>query len=160
MNKTAKTIQISSRMEAIQLRWQETSREIVISPEDQDRFTATVEEAIKACQSSIQGFAKFQQAFKSLLTRLQSWISEHEKDVDSAYLSVRDAGLLFVVVRKGASYDRDFEDLLTQVDLEIANDSEFNTIRMNVLALPNCPSDSITAFVSPEYAISLSSPVS
>ena len=83
-----------------------------------------------------------------LLQGLAEWIHTRVDMLSDAYLTVRDAGLLFVVVRKIRRYDSDFEDKLTDLDVEVANNPDYNLIKMDVLALPNSSDESIKSFVS------------
>ena len=62
-------------------------------------------------------------------------------------ITVRDGGLLFLVVRREAEYEREFEDALTDLDAEIACDEEFDLIRLSVLALPHCPPEAMQSFL-------------
>ena len=52
------------------------------------------------------------------------------------YLALEPEGTIFAVVRKAKLFDPAFEDALSILDLEIAQDSEFNLIKLRVLALP------------------------
>ena len=63
-------------------------------------------------------------------------------------MTVRDAGLLFLIVLNGTEYDSDFESELTRLDIEIANDSDFDLISLSVLALPKCDTVAVESFLS------------
>src|SRR5262245_23786767 len=102
----------------IQLDAKDEGGSVTVTPRDQDRFILLVEEAIEACKEA----AKDKQAkrrFMLLLNRLQRWLLTR-LDVADAYLTDRDGGLFFVVVRKVATYDDGFEDELSELDREIA----------------------------------------
>ena len=81
------------------------------------------------------------------MARLCRWSQDRAADVESAYITVRDGGLLFLVVRRETEYERDFEDALTDLDTEIACDEEFDLIRLSVLALPHCPMEAMQSFL-------------
>ena len=82
------------------------------------------------------------------MAHLCRWTQEHVSDVESGYITVRDGGLLFLVVRRDTEYDRDFEDALTDLVSVVACDADFDLIRLSVLALPQCPPDAMQSFLS------------
>ena len=103
-------------------------------------------DAARACGAYEQQ-QRFPAQFQELMARLCRWSQEHSADVGSAYITVRDGGLLFLVVRREAEYDRDFEDALTDLDAEIARDEDLDLVRLSVLALPHCPPESLDSFL-------------
>jgi len=141
-----------TRKEPLMLSYEEKGRQIVVTPEDNDRFVTTVEHAIAACQMQ-QESEEFAKQFDRLLRRLAGWIVEQQDKIKEAYLTVRDAGLLFLVVRKEKHYDRELTDSLTDLDIEIAQSSEFNLVRLSVLALPNASKDSVYSFILPGLSL-------
>ncbi len=147
-------VSLDARRSPIVLRWEEGARSVSVNPKDQDHFTVTVEEAIKACKAR-DTFSSFQVLFKRLLIRLKMWTNEHSSKIKLAYLTVRDASLLFVVITKLVEYDRDLEDELTELDLEIANEVSLSSVRLNVLLLPPASPDSIAAFIAPQYLLTI-----
>lgn len=70
-----------------------------------------------------------------------------------AFLTVHDAGLLFLVVQKSKEFSMEFEVALSDLSLEIANDTDFSLIRLTVHALPNCPREVYEAFLSSKMAL-------
>ena len=90
----------------------------------------------------------FKDQFDLLVSHLAEWLRDRRSDIRDAYLTVCDTGLLFVVVRNSREYERDFEDSLTDLDIEIANDSAYDLIRMDVLALPDVSEDSVRSFLA------------
>ena len=151
----SRVVSLGEWKDPIELKWQEGDRQVVIVPKDQPRFIATLNKAIQVCQTHISRFEEFQKQFDNLLLLLHGWANEREARINTVYLAVRDAGLLFVVVRNEVPYDSEFEDELTDLDLKIAHDKNFDKIRLNVLALPNASMESIATFLSPEYTLSL-----
>lgn len=118
----------------------------VILP-DRHIMVMPIEAAVQAC-GAFKDQIVFRDQFQLLLDRLAEWIQQRPSAVESAYLTVRDSGLLFVVVLKGRSYDPSFEDQLTDLDLQIANDSDYSLIRLNVLALPGVCEESVRSFLA------------
>ena len=136
----------------IQLRWGEKNKRVVVTPEDENRFIVTVEAAIRACNAAVQ-YSAFEPVFSNLLTHLGEWKRQHEEQILDAYLTVRDAELMFVVVKKTREYDREFEDLLTSLDIGIAQDKDFEMINLSVLGLPKSPTKSVADFLSPQNTL-------
>jgi hypothetical protein len=133
----------------LHLRYQERDGTLVVEPEDEDRFTITVEAAIKACRVFLEQARMFQSQFNHLHKRLATWLKQHNENVNRAYLTVRDADLLFLVVRDSRRYDDEFEDALTELDVSIACDPELDLIKLSVLAVPSASLDSIDSFLAP-----------
>lgn len=134
------------------LRYEDRNGSVVVTPEDNDRFMITVEAAIRACQAYHQQ-AVFQLQFKQTLQKLGEWLRAHQQDVGEAYVTVRDAGLLFLVVRRQAEYDSQFEDDLTDLDMQIAQDTELNLIRLSVFAIPPCSHEGVNSFLLKDYLV-------
>jgi len=87
------------------------------------------------------------------LDTLGGWIKARQDKISQAFITTRDAGLLLLIVVKSASYDAGFEAELTELDMEIANDADFNLIPLGVLAIPMCPPDSVHSFLSRKMAL-------
>ena len=101
----------------------------------------------------IKTTADFQIQFKETINLLAVWIKKNTKHIAKAYLTIRDAGLLFVIIQKGIKYNGKFEDTLTALDLKIANQKTLSDIKLNVMALPNTTRDVYETFLSPEYTL-------
>jgi hypothetical protein len=119
--------------------------QVWVETEDEDRFLTTVEAAAHACK--VYGkMAEVGKQLRTLLRKLADWIKNHD-DVREAYLTPRDSGMLFLIVRKSKKFDSAFEDALSDLDVEIANDEAFALIRLSVLALPDTSEESIRSFL-------------
>jgi len=125
---------------------------VVVTPADQDRFALTVEEAVKACRAYEQASA-FRHQFQILLRMLADWIGQHRDQVAEAYVTVRDAGLLFLVVKKVPQYDDALEDQLTELDLAVAQDPNLDLIRLSVLAVPPASQEAIDSFLASGFTL-------
>jgi hypothetical protein len=106
-----------------------------------------VEAAIEACRAFRSQIA-FNDQFDLLLDRLGKWIVERENKLSAAYITTRDSGLLFLLVMKGTKYDIELEQAATDLDLEIANDSDYGLIGLSVLAIPQGDQEAIRSFLS------------
>lgn len=118
---------------------------VTVVPEDEDRFSLKVGDAVAACQKAEED----QQArarFKLLLKRLAEWILTRD-DVASAFITLRDRGLAFVVVHETPEYDRGFEDALAALQLELTRDSDIR-LPVEVVSLPPASDEAIQSFLN------------
>ncbi|MFO0970183.1 MAG: hypothetical protein U0793_31920 [Gemmataceae bacterium] len=93
-------------------------------------------------------FLEFSKQSRKLLGRLQQWIEEHKADIAEAFMTVRHSAFLLLIVQNHEAFNQDLEDSLTDLDLSIAQDEDYNLIRLNVLALPKASRDSIDSFLT------------
>jgi len=145
---------VANKQEYIRLKWSEKAQKILVEGADEDRFSMTVEEAIEACK--VYERAKqtiFRKQFDMLLDFLGAWSHTRNNKLAKVFLTIRDAGLLFLVVTKRKTYDANFEEELTQLDLEIANSDNFSEILLSVQALPLCSESNYDSFCYPERTL-------
>jgi len=142
----------TSRPPVIELHFEDKEGKVRIVPPDRDLMTIPVAMAIEACRAFNQQIV-FKDQFDMLVDYLGRWIDQHREQVADAYLTVRDAGLLFLVVRRATSYDEAFESALTDLDLEIANDDDYGLISLSVLGLPSMDEHSVHTFLSHKMAL-------
>jgi hypothetical protein len=50
-------------------------------------------------------------------------------------------------MQKDVPYNFDLSDKLTDLDIEIANRSDFDNVTLNVLAIPRCSRETAQAFI-------------
>lgn len=120
---------------------------VMVIPRDEDKFCVTVEEAVKACRMVDAGYS-FVRQVAELREVLANWIDSRRESIQSAYISFREAGILFVVAQTGTARDNNLADQLSDLDIEIANDERFDLLNVDVLSLPRCSQDSMTAFLA------------
>jgi hypothetical protein len=118
----------------------------VLIETENDRFMMTVQAAIRACQA-YSHMDEFTAQFKKLHAKLFAWIQAHDSQIARAMLTARDSAILLLIVQRSEAFSQEFEDALTDLDLEVAQDEEFYLIRMNVLALPLASEESIQSFI-------------
>jgi hypothetical protein len=58
-----------------------------------------------------------------------------------------------LVIQRGEHFDQKLEDDLTDLDVEIARDADYDLIKLNVLCLPNCSEDTIRSFLPPNGSL-------
>ncbi len=119
---------------------------MMIQLEDGERFGLPMDAVVHACRA--QGkMVEFSRQLNELLAKLDSWLRQRSTEVDRAALSLEPDGISFAVVRKDKAFNPEFEDALTELDVEIANDPLFNLIRLHVLALPYSAKETVNAFL-------------
>lgn len=93
--------------------------QVVVEPDDNDRFVTTAAEAARACQQA-QATKEFQDEFKAFLSHIHGWCTAHGKEVESGYVDIGDGGLRVNICMKSDDFDFDFDDLITELDIELA----------------------------------------
>ena len=135
----------------VRLHWAMEGGEVLVTPEDEDRFCIKVQRAIDILQMAHQAEA-FTRQFNLLLRMLALWLQDRSA-VRQAFLTQRDGALAFVVIREAVEYDDEFEDELSDLDYEIANDADLNLIKMDAMALPSVSDAAATSFLDPAFAL-------
>jgi hypothetical protein len=114
---------------------------------DGDRFVTTAQEAINFL--SLAGRAvEFQRQLKELLDRLYDWVEERKERIGSAYIAFGRDGLTLVIVQRAVAFDFTFEDQLTDLDLEVANEQLFRLIPFSTLLVPKVGDAVLKSFLS------------
>ncbi len=93
-----------------------SNRLVTVEPEDEDRFTMAAKEAVRACQHA-QNEKELLEDFDRLLLHVRQWC-EKRNEVSTAYVYPADGTLNIVICTKGDDYRLDFDDALTELDLE------------------------------------------
>jgi len=145
----------NKRIEYIRLKWSEKDRKmLLVEDADEERFCMAIDEAIDACKvHDRRKQTLFRRQFDALLAFLSDWSCERRDKLTKVLLTIRDAGLLFLLVTKRKSYDEELEDELTQLDLQVAHDKAFSEILLSVQALPLCDENSYDSFCNPERTL-------
>lgn len=138
----------------VELHFEDAGGHVRIVPPDRDLMTMPVKTAIEACRA-FNDQLTFRDQFDLLLEKLGQWLSDRRTAVADAYVTTRDAGLLFVVIQQEKNRDPELDEALTDLDLEIANDEDFSHIPLSVLALPHVDQASIRSFLTKELAFRL-----
>lgn len=113
---------------------------------DGDEFILDFDDIVRASRIATSQ-KDFLQQYSDLLEHTNRWLHSQSEKVDRAYLSLGLGKVDFVVFQKGTRFDREFDESLVELDIEIANRSEFDLIQLDVLALPNCPDEDAASFV-------------
>lgn len=148
--------QLTTRRPAnvIELHFANQGGDVRVVPPDRDIMAMPIELAIEACRAFKQQI-EFRDQFVLLVSRLGGWISERWPELSSAYLTLRDSGLLFLVVTKDGKFNEAIEAAITELDMEVAQDSDYSLIRFGVHVLPACDHDSVQSFLSRQMVMDL-----
>ena len=119
---------------------------VTITPADGDLFAMTKEMAIRGCQIGSR-LNEFDTQISGVWEVLKEWASEHRQYVDKAFLALKGSGFLFLVIQKEPTYNRVLEDSLTDLDIKIAQNHDFQLIHLSVLAIPDSSEETIRTFL-------------
>jgi hypothetical protein len=142
---------ISAQPSALQLDWAMKDGMVTVTPKDQDRFSIKVGKAIEILRQA-DSAEQFTRQFNLLVRTLAGWI-KGRNDVARAYLTHHNGALAFVVVRDSREYDDGFEDALSDLDFEIANDADLNLIKMDAIGLPLAPIEAVSSFLDQDFTL-------
>jgi len=140
---------ISAPKGPIQLHY--SAGQVVITPEDQDRFVMASRQAISACQSAL-AFDRFLGQFQTeFLRRLHDWCTEKHDLVDQCYVPFGCVGdcIKVFVVAKSARFEFALSDSIAELEAEL--------LKINwpcdILQVASCAPDELRVFFDPEQSI-------
>jgi len=135
----------------IQLDVQNVGGHVTVTPDNGDRFSLRVGEAISACLR-LKADEQAQERFRLLIKRLGTWVLEHASEVRDAYVTTRDGALCFLVVHSVPAYNEAFQDALADLDIELARDPDIR-FPIEVMSVPPISEKSMQSFLSPELQL-------
>jgi len=147
------TAELAASIRVVELDWFAENEYVRVTPRDQDRFEVQKDRAIDILRLAKQA-EQFDLQFTLLLRRLGEWINERQSKIDQAFLTYQDDNLAFVVVRADVRYDEDFEDELSELDFDIANDTDLHLLKVKTLALPQVSNESVLSFLDQRLVLS------
>ena len=136
----------------VDLHFEDETGKVRVTPDNDTLLLMSVEEAIIACRA-FKKQLEFKSQFDHLLNALGAWIKSRLHKISLAFLTTRDAGLLFLVVTAAANRDDELESDITELDMQVANEADYHLIDLSVLIIPNCPKDSVHSFLSRKMAL-------
>jgi len=142
----------SAPHEQIDLHFEDDTGKVRVTPDNDTLLLLSVEEAINACRA-FKRQLEFKSQFDQLLNALGAWIQARRPKISQAFLTTRDAGLLFLVVTATMQHDGDLEVDLTELDMQMANEAAYHLINLQVLAIPSCPPAAAHTFLSKKMAL-------
>lgn len=128
----------------IRLRF-ESREQVVVIPDDEDRFVITEGEAARACKRAVDD-KEWKEQFDPFLLFIHDWCEEHASDVKAGYVTIGDIGLNVLICIKSKDYSFDIEDTLVELDFALAD--QFPSCETEVMQIPN--QDTLTDVLSSE----------
>jgi hypothetical protein len=125
-------------------------RQVVVAAKDGDRWVTAVQRAAQACRSALDQ-KEWTAQFEAFLACIHQWAEEHSDTVAAAFLGISSEGLTGVIVTKGLEYRLDFDDAVTELDIELAK--EFPNCRADILQSPEGAPESRIPYISLERAV-------
>lgn len=124
-----------TRAKPIQLHFESTNQVMVV-PDDEDRFFTTESEAARACKQ-VENSREWSQQWNNFLVHINRWCKAHKGDIEAGYVTVGDSALNVLLCLHRPNYDFSLEDDIADLDLELAE--KFPLCTAEVLQIPNQP---------------------
>lgn len=138
---------LPSEQGMIELDWSGEENIVRVCPKDQARFNVHKGRAIQILQ--LANAAELQ--LDLLITRIGDWVRKNSDKLSSAFLTLRDERFYFVAVSATSECDDDLEDSASDLDLALANDSDLDQVRTNVIVLPPASQDALNSFLDKRF---------
>jgi hypothetical protein len=108
-------------------------QQVVVEPEDENRFMMTAKEAARACEQA-QNEKDLREHFTQFLVYLMGWCNKHETEVHACYVYPGDGFLNVLVCTRGEEYRFDFDDAVTELDIDLTR--QFDWLTAEVMQVP------------------------
>jgi hypothetical protein len=118
----------------------------VIHPLEGETFGLPVNDVVRACRSYGK-VEEFSQQVRDLMECLGKWVLEHRTEIDRAFFALEPDGCVLAVVQKGKAFNPDFEDALSRLDLDMAQNDAFSLVNLRVVAIPFSSDDTVSSFL-------------
>lgn len=121
---------------------------VTVRPEDGDLFSLS-RQMITRLGRIAQQIDEFERQLANLRRDLEKWVAARAGSIAKAFLVLKGDHFLFLVALKGKRHDDALEDALTDLDMAVAQNPDYDLISLSVLALPAFAEDTIQSFLSP-----------
>lgn len=131
------------------IRVTQSGGQVMVEPNDEDRFVMTAQSAVRACpdrQRQEESIRLFKQEF---LTPLMEWCSNNASRVRACYIPVPRGHIQVFMLGTLPRYDFGLSKDLAALELQLA-DKGWN---INILQLPAAEPEELQAFFNPEGAL-------
>jgi hypothetical protein len=122
---------------------------ITFTPANEEHFNIKIERLIAALQHANRKDA-FESQFCLLLHRLTEWLKDRSC-IESAFITLHDRCLAFIVVRTSVEHDNALTAELADLDIDIASDVDLDLIPLHTLLIPSVSSPSLGSFLNPDF---------
>ncbi len=123
----------TTKIDPIRLDFQ-SKRQVVVSPDDEDRFVTTEGEAAIACKQW-SNREMFKEQFNAFLTEIHDWCEVRSAKVRSCFVSIGDSSLNILICTHGVDYDFEFDDAIVNLDVSLSE--KFPLCIAELLQIPN-----------------------
>ena len=115
----------------------QSETQVIVVPDDKDRFITTAGEAARACQQAENGI-EWNRQWQEFLSYLNNWCRSHKDSISACYVSVGDSEINVLLCTSFESYNFDLEDVIAELDIDLA--THFPVVSSEVIQIPNQPS--------------------
>lgn len=126
---------------------EDSAAQALVRMSDGDTFYVAIADAARACLS-VDKMKEFAPRFRAFLQVLEQWVAANKARIKSAHLTIRERDMLFLVMQREQEFDPGLSDALTDLDMAIAQNPEYQMIDMEVLAIPAVGERSMKAFLA------------
>ncbi len=147
------TRQPVEKLNPIVIDWFAEEEVIEVTGRDKSRFQVQKDVAIVVLRAE-QYRTRAVSQIDLLLERIGRWTNERRKLLRDIFLTVQDSSFLLVLVQKAAQHDERLEDALSELDVEIANDPDFELLKLNAILLPPASDEALMSFLNPHFLLS------
>ena len=124
--------------------------QVVVIPEDEDRFVLASRQAVSACQSAVLADRAISEFKTRFLGKLHAWCQDRQNSVFGCYVPfpVADCFKVFIVA-KSNTFDFDLSDSIADLESEFYGDGW----TCDILQITSGSDQHLQAFFDPERSI-------
>ena len=123
--------------------------DVLITPEDNDRFVREAKWAVSACQSAMALEIYVKEIKHKFLFEIHKWCEQHQDKVQSAFVVLMPNYFQVFVVTKSHRYDFELSDPLSDFEMELFK----NGWSCEVLQIPDGSYETLETFFDTEKSI-------
>ena len=139
---------MQKQAEFVKLSWDDT-RSLCYKTEDSHIGVTTVQQAVNRLQFA-DHLLDLISHLEDVKDSLAKWSFEHRDKIEKAFLTLQDNRFLFLVITKAINFDDNFEDELSDLDIDIAKKKGESLLHLSVQALPHCGEEQYGSFLNPQ----------
>lgn len=124
-------------------------KQVVVEPQDEDRFVMTAQSAVKACQDHRRQEEAIRFFKEQFLVPLIQWCLGHQDKVRACYMPFPQGGIQVFILTKSRRYDFAFGKEIADLELSLADVGW----RVSVLQIPASDTEDLQTFFKVEGAI-------
>jgi hypothetical protein len=125
--------------------------QVVVTPEDQDRFVLASQHAVSACQNAVVLGRLINQFRTEFLGKLHEWCKDHSGSVRACYVPFPSCGctIKVFIVARSETFDFELSDLIADLEMEYDSAGWPCDILQIATGLP----EELQVFFDPEQSI-------